>query len=88
MGSLKQEKMKAVQWEGKPFSVSINEVNIPKIQDPLDIIVRLTSAAICGTDLHIYHGRLSAAPPLTFGHENIGIIEEVGEAITTLEKGD
>lgn len=80
--------MKAVQWEGKDFSVSVNEITIPKIQDPLDVIVRLTSAAICGTDLHYYRGRLPADTPMTFGHENIGVVEEIGSDITTIKKGD
>lgn len=84
----KKGKMKAVQWEGKNFSVSVNHINIPKIQDPLDVIVRLTCAAICGTELHTYHGRIAADVPLTFGHENIGIVDEIGDAITTIKKGD
>ncbi|KAH8819315.1 putative S-glutathione dehydrogenase [Xylogone sp. PMI_703] len=88
MSEIKSGKMKAIQWEGKSFSVSVNEVDIPKIRRPTDAIVRLTSSAICGTDLHTYHGRILAHAPLTFGHENIGIIEEVGSAITTLKKGD
>jgi threonine dehydrogenase-like Zn-dependent dehydrogenase len=85
---LKNGKMKAVRWEGKAFSVSVNEVDIPKIIDPLDAIVRITSAAICGTELHTYRGRLPTKHPMTFGHENMGIVEEVGEKVTTLKKGD
>jgi threonine dehydrogenase-like Zn-dependent dehydrogenase len=81
-------KMKAVRWEGKEESVSVKEIEIPKIRKPLDAIVRITSAAICGTDLHTFRGRIEMNTPLTFGHENIGIIEEVGSAVTTLKKGD
>lgn len=88
MVELKKDKMKAVRWEGKDFSVSVKEVEIPKLIDPLDAIVRLTSAAICGSDLHTYRGRLPMNHPLTFGHENMGIVEEVGEDVTTLKKGD
>lgn len=88
MAESKHQKMKAVRWEGKPFSVSVKEVPKPKIAHPLDAIVRLTSAAICGSDLHIYRGRQEVPPPLTLGHENIGIVEELGEHITTLKKGD
>ncbi|RFU34661.1 hypothetical protein B7463_g1593, partial [Scytalidium lignicola] len=81
-------KMKAVRWEGELDSVSVKEIAIPRIRKPLDAIVRITSAAICGTDLHTYHGRIEMNTPLTFGHENIGIIEEVGSAVTTLKRGD
>jgi threonine dehydrogenase-like Zn-dependent dehydrogenase len=88
MVELKKGKMNAVRWEGKPFSVSVREVDIPKIIDPLDAIVRITSAAICGSELHTYRGRLPTKHPMTFGHENMGIIEEVGEKVTTLNKGD
>jgi len=80
--------MKAVRWEGKVESVSVKEIDIPKIRQPLDVIVRITSAGICGTDLHTYHGRIEMNVPLTFGHENVGIIEEIGSAVTTLKKGD
>jgi threonine dehydrogenase-like Zn-dependent dehydrogenase len=66
MVETKKGKMKTVRWEGKPFSVSAKEVDIPKIIDPLDAIVRLTSSAICGTDLHTYLGRLPMKHPLTF----------------------
>lgn len=88
MSASKHGKMKAVRWEGKEGSVSVKEIEIPKIRKPLDAIVRITSAAICGTDLHTFHGRIEMNTPLTFGHENIGVIEEVGSAVTTLKKGD
>jgi hypothetical protein len=88
MVEVKKGKMKAVRWEGKAFSISAKDVDTPKIVGPLDAIVRLTSAAICGSDLHTYRGRLPMNHPLTFGHENLGIVEEVGEHVTTLKKGD
>jgi threonine dehydrogenase-like Zn-dependent dehydrogenase len=84
----KHEKMKAVRWEGKLESVSVKQINIPKIRQPLDTIVRITSAGICGFDLHTYHGRIEISVPVTFGHENVRIIEEIGSAVTTLKKGD
>lgn len=81
--------MKAVRWEGKPFSVSVEEVDIPKIKDPLDAIIRVTSSTICGTDLHTYRGLVpETTTPLTLGHEVMGIVEEIGPKITTLKKGD
>ncbi|KAH8657580.1 putative S-glutathione dehydrogenase [Tricladium varicosporioides] len=88
MAALPQKKMKAVRWEGKALSVSVEEIDVPKIKDPLDAIVRLTSSAICGSDLHIYRGRMYNDHPFTLGHENIGIVEQVGPDVTTIKKGD
>ena len=83
-------KMKAVVWENKLRQVSVKSVPKPKITDPLDSIVRITSAAICGSDLHIYNGRVSVAPGLTLGHEIIGVVDEVGEGVEPelLQAGD
>lgn len=79
--------MKAVVYE-KPFSVTVREVDDPRIQHPNDVIVRVTSSAICGSDLHMYEGRTAAEPGIVFGHENLGIIEEVGSGVTSLSEGD
>jgi threonine dehydrogenase-like Zn-dependent dehydrogenase len=80
-------KMKAVHYEG-PFKVSVRDVELPKIQHPDDVIVKVTTAAICGSDLHMYQGRTAAEAGLVFGHENMGTIIEVGSGVTLLEKGD
>ena len=61
-----------------PFNVAVEEVPDPSIQHPNDVIVRVTSTAICGSDLHMYEGRTAAEPGIVFGHENMGIVEEVG----------
>jgi threonine dehydrogenase-like Zn-dependent dehydrogenase len=61
--------MKAVHYEG-PFKVSVKEVELPKIEHPDDVIVKVTTAAICGSDLHMYQGRTAAENGLVFGHEN------------------
>jgi glutathione-independent formaldehyde dehydrogenase len=79
--------MKAVVYQ-KPFSVAVENVPGPAIQHPNDVIVRVTSTAICGSDLHMYEGRTAAQPGIVFGHENLGIIEEVGSGVTALRKGD
>jgi glutathione-independent formaldehyde dehydrogenase len=79
--------MKAVVYE-KPFSVAVEDVDDPRIEHPSDVIVRITSSAICGSDLHMYEGRTAAEPGIVFGHENLGIVQEVGDAVTTIEKGD
>jgi glutathione-independent formaldehyde dehydrogenase len=79
--------MKAVVYKG-PFEVTINDVEKPRIQHPNDVIVRVTSAAICGSDLHMYEGRTAAEPGIVFGHENLGIVEEVGDGVTSIKQGD
>lgn len=79
--------MKAVVYE-QPFSVTIGEVDRPEIQHPNDVIVRVTSTAICGSDLHMYEGRTAAEPGIVFGHENLGIIEEIGAGVASLNRGD
>ena len=72
----------------KPFDVAVEEVPDPRIEHPNDAIVRITSSCICGSDLHMYEGRTAAEPGIVFGHENLGVIEEVGSGVTSLEPGD
>ncbi|KAK2599783.1 hypothetical protein N8I77_011508 [Diaporthe amygdali] len=79
--------MKAVNYSG-PFKVTVQDVEAPRIEHPDDVIVKVTTSAICGSDLHMYEGRTGAQPGITFGHENMGIVEEVGSGVTLLEKGD
>lgn len=79
--------MKAVVYKG-PYEVAVEEVDDPKIQEPTDVIVRITSTAICGSDLHMYEGRTDAEPGISFGHENMGIVQEVGEGVNVVQKGD
>ncbi|KAL2859089.1 hypothetical protein BJX68DRAFT_262601 [Aspergillus pseudodeflectus] len=79
--------MQAINYDG-PFKVKVQEVEMPRLEHPDDIIVKVTSAAICGSDLHMYEGRTAAEPGITFGHENLGIVEELGEGVTLLKKGD
>ena len=60
----------------------------PQLQDPRDAIVRVTLSSICTSDLHIKHGSVPrAVPGITVGHEMVGIVEEVGEGITSLKPG-
>jgi glutathione-independent formaldehyde dehydrogenase len=79
--------MKAVVYK-EPYSVAVEEVDDPKIEDPTDVVIRITSTAICGSDLHMYEGRTGAEPGIVFGHENMGIVEEVGPGVAKLSKGD
>jgi S-(hydroxymethyl)glutathione dehydrogenase / alcohol dehydrogenase len=79
--------MKAVVYH-RPKSVSVDRVPDPKIEHPRDAIVRVTLAAICGSDLHIYNGFLPQTKRLTLGHEFMGIVEDVGAEVKNLKKGD
>ena len=79
--------MKAVVYQ-EPYRVAIDEVERPGIGHPNDVIVRVTSTAICGSDLHMYEGRTAAEPGIVFGHENMGVIEEVGDGVSSLSRGD
>ncbi len=80
--------MKAVTFQGIK-NVKVKEVPDPKIQKPDDIIVRLTSTAICGSDLHLIHDMVPNLPQgYVIGHEPMGIVEEVGKEVTNLKKGD
>jgi glutathione-independent formaldehyde dehydrogenase len=79
--------MRAVVYR-KPFEVAVEEVPDPRIEHPNDAIVRITSSCICGSDLHMYEGRTAAEPGIVFGHENLGVIEEAGSGVTSLEPGD
>jgi glutathione-independent formaldehyde dehydrogenase len=79
--------MKAVVYKG-PFEVAVENVPDPVLRHPNDVIVRVTSTCICGSDLHMYEGRTAAQPGIVFGHENMGIIEEAGSAVKTLKVGD
>lgn len=81
--------MKAVLWEGRPFEMVVREVPRPKIQTPRDVIVRVTTAAICGSDLHTFHGILGGDDvPYEMGHEAVGIVHEVGSEVISFKKGD
>jgi alcohol dehydrogenase len=80
--------MNALVYHG-PGERSWDEVPDPAIQQPTDAIVRITSSTICGTDLHILGGDVPEVKPGTIlGHEAVGIVVEVGDAVTTLEPGD
>jgi threonine dehydrogenase-like Zn-dependent dehydrogenase len=79
--------MKAVTWQGK-HDVQIKDVPDPKIQNPRDIILRVTTTAICGSDLHLYDGFIpTMEKDDILGHEFMGIVEETGQG-HPLQRGD
>ncbi|HWG89752.1 MAG TPA: zinc-dependent alcohol dehydrogenase [Candidatus Thermoplasmatota archaeon] len=79
--------MKAVRYH-RPKKVSVDDVEEPTIVHPRDAVLKVTSTAICGSDLHIYNGLLPQVRPFTLGHEFMGIVEEVGPEVTNLQPGD
>src|SRR3954465_15717981 len=79
--------MKAVVYEG-PYKVGVQDVENPKLEKPTDALLKVTSAAICGSDLHMYEGRTIASPGVVFGHEIMGTIEQVGDSVTSIKPGD
>ncbi|MGG3556240.1 zinc-dependent alcohol dehydrogenase [Peribacillus frigoritolerans] len=79
--------MKAVTFQGVK-DIQVKQVEDPKLQQKDDIIVRVTSTAICGSDLHIYQGALPTHKDYVIGHEPMGIVEEVGPEVTKVKKGD
>lgn len=80
--------MRAVTWQGRG-DVRVTDVPDPRIEEPTDIVVRVTSTAICGSDLHLL-GPLTPfmTPGDVLGHEFMGIVEEVGAQVPSLAPGD
>jgi threonine dehydrogenase-like Zn-dependent dehydrogenase len=80
--------MKAVTWQGKR-DVRVEEVPDPTIEKPTDAIIRVTSSGICGSDLHLYEVLAPFMEPGDIlGHEPMGIVEEVGSAVSQISPGD
>ncbi|MDF2587329.1 MAG: glutathione-dependent formaldehyde dehydrogenase [Anaerocolumna sp.] len=80
--------MKAIVYEGLK-NVKIKDVPDAKIEKADDIVVRVTSTAICGSDLHLVHGMVPNMPKgFVLGHETMGIVEELGSDVKKVKKGD
>ncbi len=79
--------MKALVFH-KPKDVRVDTVPDPRIEESQDAIIRVTSTAICGSDLHIYNGMFPQPRSMVLGHEFMGVVEEVGKGVTKLKKGD
>ena len=74
-------------YQGKK-AIAVKKVDFPQIIDPEDIIVKITSTAICGSDLHLYQGNFPLPIGYVIGHEPMGIVEEIGPKVTSVKKGD
>ncbi|GAB3685859.1 glutathione-independent formaldehyde dehydrogenase [Angustibacter aerolatus] len=79
--------MKAVRYNG-PFDVSVEDVPDARIEQTTDAVVRITTTNICGSDLHMYEGRTSMEVGRVLGHENMGVVEEVGPGVQHVQVGD
>jgi len=80
--------MKALTWEAKQ-NVALRQVRDPKILRPADVVIKITTAAICGSDLHLYNGVIpSMKKGDILGHENMGEVVEVGSEVKKLKVGD
>src|SRR3977135_4417243 len=86
--SVRRTQMKAVTWHGKR-DIRVDTVPDPKIEDPTDAIVRITTTGICGSDLHLYEvlGPFLSEGDI-LGHEPMGVVAEVGPEVTELAVGD
>jgi threonine dehydrogenase-like Zn-dependent dehydrogenase len=80
--------MRAVTWQGK-HDMRVTDVPDPRIEEPSDIVIRVTSSGLCGSDLHLYETLAPFMEPGdVVGHEPMGIVEEIGSDVTALEVGD
>jgi glutathione-independent formaldehyde dehydrogenase len=79
--------VKAVVFAGTR-TVTVEDVPDATLEEPSDVVIRVTSSAICGTDLHMYDGRTGAEPGLVLGHEPLGVVEEAGPAVEMVKPGD
>lgn len=80
--------MKAIVYQGVR-DVGVREVADPRIENADDIIVKVTSTAICGSDLHLIHGRVKGMyDGYVLGHETMGIVEKTGRGVAAVKKGD
>ena len=79
--------MKAVVYKGVK-QVAVEDIEMPRIEEKTDALLKITSAAICGSDLHMYDGRTPFEIGRSIGHEIMGVIESVGDAVTQIKAGD
>ena len=79
--------MKAIVYHG-PRDFRVDSIDDPKIQDSRDAIVRIERTAICGSDLHLWHGDPLPIGGFVMGHEFLGVIEDVGSEVGRFSRGD
>jgi L-gulonate 5-dehydrogenase len=73
----------------EPFKMEIIQMDNPTLESETEVIVKIKAAGICGSDVHIFHGTNAVATyPRVIGHEMVGVVEEVGEKVDKIKKGD
>src|SRR5213082_1342917 len=79
--------MRAVTFQA-PGEVRLEERLEPELEAATDAIVRIEASGVCGSDLHIYNGRVKIEPGFTLGHEFVGTVVSAGDAVTRAAPGD
>jgi glutathione-independent formaldehyde dehydrogenase len=79
--------MKAAVYDG-PRTINVKDMPDARIERPTDVLVKITTTNICGSDLHMYEGRTDMEPGRILGHENLGEVIAVGEAVDRVRVGD
>ena len=79
--------MRAVTYQA-PGEVRIDEKPEPEVGSPDEAVVRVEATGICGSDLHLYHGRIKIEPGFTLGHEYVGTVVAAGDGVTSVSEGD
>src|SRR3954451_18656346 len=79
--------MQAVTFQA-PGEVRVDERPDPELQAPDDAVVRVEATGVCGSDLHIFHGRVAIEPGFTIGHEYVGTVIAAGDAVHAVTVGD
>ncbi len=84
--------MKAARLFAYDKPLKLVDIETPRLKNPADVLVRVTGAGVCHTDLHIVEGvwkeKVEITLPYTLGHENAGLVEEVGPAVSAVKKGE
>jgi 2-desacetyl-2-hydroxyethyl bacteriochlorophyllide A dehydrogenase len=79
--------MRAVTFQA-PGEIRVDEKPEPELEAPGEAIVRVEASGVCGSDLHIYHGRVAIEPGFTIGHEYVGTVTAVGDGVSSVAEGD
>src|SRR2546421_8175107 len=79
--------MKAVTFQ-KPGEVRVEDKPEPQLENPDEAVIRIDATGVCGSDLHIYHGRIEIEPGFTIGHEYVGTVLATGDAVSSIAEGD
>ncbi len=79
--------MRAVTYQA-PGEVRVEEKPDPEVGSPDEVVVRVEATGVCGSDLHLYHGRIQIEPGFTLGHEYVGTVIATGDEVSTVSEGD